>query len=149
MLILPVVGYLTYQLAESSREQARKYQAAAEQLSGANRSLQEAEAAVRRSERLAALGQLIGRPGARTAQSAGHHENIGGDAGEAASMADNEVAREMAGFISSEVDRTNSLVTRFLDFARPLAVCGGAADLRRRSTAPSTKSSATGRPSTW
>ena len=30
------------------------------------------------------------------------------------------VAREMAGFISTEVDRTNSLVTRFLDFARPL-----------------------------
>jgi len=25
-------------------------------------------------------------------------------------------------FISSEVDRTNSLVTRFLDFARPLAI---------------------------
>jgi signal transduction histidine kinase len=35
---------------------------------------------------------------------------------------DNELAREMAGFISSEVDRTNSLVTRFLDFARPLAL---------------------------
>jgi two-component system sensor histidine kinase HydH len=33
---------------------------------------------------------------------------------------ENEVAREMAGFISSEVDRTNSLVTRFLDFVRPL-----------------------------
>jgi len=33
---------------------------------------------------------------------------------------DNEVAREMVGFISTEVDRTNSLVTRFLDFARPL-----------------------------
>src|SRR4029077_11514603 len=29
-------------------------------------------------------------------------------------------AREVAGFISSEVDRTNSLVTRFLEFARPL-----------------------------
>jgi two-component system sensor histidine kinase HydH len=34
--------------------------------------------------------------------------------------AENEVAREVAGFISSEVDRTNSLVTRFLEFARPL-----------------------------
>jgi len=32
------------------------------------------------------------------------------------------VAHEMAGFISSEVDRTNALVTRFLDFARPLAL---------------------------
>ena len=35
---------------------------------------------------------------------------------------DNALAHEMAGFISSEVDRTNSLVTRFLDFARPLSV---------------------------
>jgi signal transduction histidine kinase len=34
----------------------------------------------------------------------------------------NEVAREMADFISTEVDRTNSLVTRFLDFARPMAL---------------------------
>jgi signal transduction histidine kinase len=34
--------------------------------------------------------------------------------------AENEIARELAGFIASEVDRTNSLITRFLDFARPL-----------------------------
>ncbi len=34
--------------------------------------------------------------------------------------ADSAVSHEMAGFISSEVDRTNALVTRFLDFARPL-----------------------------
>jgi len=32
---------------------------------------------------------------------------------------ENDVAREMAGFIAEEVDRTNSLITRFLDFARP------------------------------
>jgi signal transduction histidine kinase len=35
---------------------------------------------------------------------------------------DNDVAHEMAEFISTEVDRTNSLITRFLDFARPLAL---------------------------
>jgi two-component system, NtrC family, sensor histidine kinase HydH len=39
------------------------------------------------------------------------------------------VAREMAGFISTEVDRTNSLVTRFLQFARPLEVRLEQADL--------------------
>ena len=33
---------------------------------------------------------------------------------------ENEVAREVAGYISSEVDRTNSLITRFLEFARPV-----------------------------
>jgi signal transduction histidine kinase len=32
---------------------------------------------------------------------------------------ENEIAKEMAGYIASEVDRTNSLITRFLDFARP------------------------------
>jgi signal transduction histidine kinase len=32
---------------------------------------------------------------------------------------ENPMAQEMAGYISSEVDRTNSLITRFLDFARP------------------------------
>jgi len=32
---------------------------------------------------------------------------------------ENEIAREMSGYIVSEVDRTNSLITRFLDFARP------------------------------
>jgi signal transduction histidine kinase len=32
---------------------------------------------------------------------------------------DNEIAREMAGYITQEVDRINSLITRFLDFARP------------------------------
>jgi signal transduction histidine kinase len=43
--------------------------------------------------------------------------------------AENEVAREVAGFITSEVDRTNSLVTRFLQFARPLELRLDNADL--------------------
>src|SRR5271157_2951048 len=43
--------------------------------------------------------------------------------------AENEVAREVAGFISSEVDRTNSLITRFLQFARPLELRLEKADL--------------------
>jgi len=121
VLLLPVVGFLTYQLAQSNREQARKYQATAEQLAEANRSLQMAEDAVRRSERLAALGQLsaglaheLRNPlGTMKASSEMLLKSVEGE---------NEIAREMAGFISSEVDRTNSLVTRFLDFARPLEV---------------------------
>ncbi len=43
--------------------------------------------------------------------------------------AENEVAREVAGFISSEVDRANSLITRFLHFARPLELRPDTADL--------------------
>jgi signal transduction histidine kinase len=42
---------------------------------------------------------------------------------------ENEVAREVAGFIVSEVDRTNSLITRFLDFARPLRIRPDQTDL--------------------
>jgi len=120
-LLLPVVGYLTQQLVEANREAARKAEAAADQLAEASRNLQEAEAAVRRSERLAALGQL-------SAGLAHELRNPLGTMKASAEMLakqvepDNAVAREMAGFISSEVDRTNSLVTRFLDFARPLSV---------------------------
>jgi len=42
---------------------------------------------------------------------------------------ENEVAREVTGFISTEVDRCNSLVSRFLDFARPLQLRRAPADL--------------------
>ena len=58
VLFLPVVGFLTNQLAEANRDEARKAQAAVEELAEANRNLEEAEAEVRRAERLAALGQL-------------------------------------------------------------------------------------------
>jgi two-component system, NtrC family, sensor histidine kinase HydH len=121
LLNFPLVAYLTNRLAEANRIEARRYQITAEQLSEANRHLSEAEAAVRRSERLAALGQL----------SAGLAHELRNPLGTIKTSAElltrnvateNDVAREMAGFISSEVDRTNTLVSRFLDFARPLAL---------------------------
>jgi len=117
-LFLPVVGYLTYQLAQANQEEKHKAQEAVEELARANRSLQEAQAEVRRAERLAALGQL-------TAGLAHELRNPLGTMKTSAEMLsrqvgqENAVAREMAGFIASEVDRTNSLITRFLDFARP------------------------------
>src|SRR5204862_5741567 len=98
------------------------------QLAAANQSLSEAEAAMRRSERLAALGQL-------SAGLAHELRNPLGTIKASAEMlgksmaAENEVAREVAGFISTEVDRTNQLVTRFLQFARPLQVKADRADL--------------------
>jgi len=118
VLFLPVVGYLTNQLAEANRNETRKSQAAAEKLAEANRHLEEAEAQVRRADRLAALGQL-------TAGLAHELRNPLGTLKTSAEFlekrvsADNEIAREMAGYIQQEVDRINSLITRFLDFARP------------------------------
>ena len=117
-IFLPVVGYLTHELAQANRREAQKAQAAAEELARANRNLKEAQAQVRRAERIAALGQL-------TAGLAHELRNPMGTMKTSAELlarnvaAENAVAREMAGFIAEEVDRTNSLITRFLDFARP------------------------------
>jgi signal transduction histidine kinase len=121
VLALVFLGYLTNQLAEGRRTEARKAQAAAGQLAEANLQLMEAEAAVRRGERLAAIGQL-------SAGLAHELRNPLGTIKASAEMltrniaSESAIAKEMAEFISTEVDRTNTLVTRFLDFARPLAV---------------------------
>ena len=128
VVFLAMVGNLANTLAEELRIQSRNYRRTAEQLSEANEQIQRAEEAVRRSDRLAALGQL-------SAGLAHELRNPLGTIKASAEMltkqvsGENEVAREVAGFISSEVDRTNSLVTRFLQFARPLQVRLETADL--------------------
>jgi two-component system sensor histidine kinase HydH len=125
---LAMAGNLANTLAADLRIQSEKHRRAAEQLAEANAHIQQAEEAVRRSDRLAALGQL-------TAGLAHELRNPLGTIKASAEMlsrqlsAENDVSREMAGFISSEVDRTNSLVTRFLQFARPLQVRLEEADL--------------------
>jgi signal transduction histidine kinase len=119
VLFLPLACYLTYGLAESNRIEAERARAAADELARANERLREAEASVRRGERLAALGQL----------SAGLAHELRNPLSTIRTSAEmltkrlegsNAVAQELAGYIASEVDRTNLLVTRFLEFARPL-----------------------------
>jgi two-component system sensor histidine kinase HydH len=128
VIFLAVAGNLTNTLAEALRRQYARTKAVADQLAEANRSLQQAEEAVRRSDRLAALGQLA-------AGLAHELRNPLGTIRASAEMltrsvaSENEVAREMAGFIAEEVDRTNSLVTRFLDFVRPLELRPAPANL--------------------
>lgn len=118
LLWFPLVGFLTYQLAKANREKTQKLETTAQELAAANQSLKEAEAEMRRSERLAALGQL-------TAGLAHELRNPLGTMKSSAELltkqvsGENEIAKEMAGYISTEVDRTNSLISRFLDFARP------------------------------
>ncbi|HUB81274.1 MAG TPA: ATP-binding protein [Bryobacteraceae bacterium] len=128
VLCLVVTGNLANTLAQELREQSERQRRTAEQLAEANERLQEAEKAARRADRLAALGQL----------SAGLAHELRNPLGTIKASAEllqrnvsseNEVAREMAGFIGSEVDRTNSLVTRFLQFARPLQLRRDKADL--------------------
>ena len=102
-----------------SRRQTMRYQALAETLAEANRRLELAQAEARRSERLAALGQL----------SAGLAHEIRNPLGVIKGSAEmltqklgesNPLATELAGYISTETNRLSALVTRFLDFARPL-----------------------------
>ena len=119
VVTFPLLGLVTYHLAEENRRKASDAEAAAAQLGEANASLRAAEDAVRRADRLAAIGQLTAglahelRNPLSTIKSSSELllQNL---------PAGNELALELAGFISSEVDRTNSLITRFLDFARPL-----------------------------
>ncbi len=130
LLFLAIAGLLVNTLAEALREQSIRYRLVGEQLAESNRNLREAERQVRRAERLAALGQL-------TAGLAHELRNPLGTIKASAEMLDrnlpqsDEIARELAGYISSEVDRTNSLVSRFLDFARPLELRSAEADLER------------------
>ncbi len=113
-----LLGLYTNRFAEDKRREARRYQATAEELAATNKRLQEAQAQMRRSERLAALGQL-------TAGLAHELRNPMGTMKSSAELLsrqvekENEIAREMAGYISSEVDRTNAIIGRFLEFARP------------------------------
>lgn len=127
-IFLIMAGNLANALAAALRSQSEQSKQVAEQLAEANQSLRAAEDAVRRADRLAALGQL-------SAGLAHELRNPLGTIKASAEMlsrsvaSENEVAREVAGFISSEVDRTNALVTRFLDFARPLKLRRDPADV--------------------
>ena len=113
-----VAAIVVNRFVTESRRQAQRYQNLAEALAETNRQLERVQADVRRSERLAALGQL----------SAGLAHEIRNPLAVikgSAETLDKKLAsaeplvRELAGYISSEVNRLNALVSRFLDFARP------------------------------
>ena len=102
-----------------NRGQMKRYQELAETLAETNRRLEQAQAEARRSERLAALGQL----------SAGLAHEIRNPLAVIRGSAEmltqklkqaDPLASELASYVLSETNRLSVLVTRFLDFARPL-----------------------------
>jgi signal transduction histidine kinase len=102
-----------------NRRQIKRYQELAGTLAETNRKLERAQEEARHSERLAALGQMsaglaheIRNPlGVIKGSAEMLHQKLGES---------NPLASELAGYISSETNRLSALVTRFLDFARPL-----------------------------
>ncbi len=118
VLFFFVAAVLVNRFAVENRRQVQRLEDLSEKLEETNRQLRRAEADARRAERLAALGQL----------SAGLAHEIRNPLGVikgSADMLTRKVAAseplvvELAGYISSEVNRLNALVVRFLDFARP------------------------------
>jgi len=102
-----------------NRRQALRYRLLAEELAETNRRLQQAQEEARRSERLAALGQLS----AGLAHELRNPLAVIKGSAETLSrrlQSSDALTTEVTGYISSEVNRLNAIVTRFLNFARPL-----------------------------
>jgi two-component system, NtrC family, sensor histidine kinase HydH len=121
ILFFFLAAMLVNRFSVEIRRRAMAYQLLAEQMSQTNRRLAEVQEEARRSERLAALGQM----------SAGLAHEIRNPLGVIKGSAEmlhtklgesNPLASELAGYISSETNRLSSLVARFLDFARPQAL---------------------------
>ena len=119
ILFFFLAAMLVNRFVIENRRQVKRYQELSETLEETNRHLRRVEAEARRSERLAALGQM----------SAGLAHEIRNPLGVIKGSAEmlsqkltgaQPLAAELAGYISSEVDRLNALVARFLDFARPI-----------------------------
>ena len=129
ILFFFLAGMLVNRFAVEYRRQLQRYQVLSEELAETNRELRQVQEQARRSERLAALGQL----------SAGLAHEIRNPLGIIKGSSEmltrklqgsSPLALELAENISAEVNRLNALVSRFLDFARPSPLTRQTVDLR-------------------
>jgi two-component system sensor histidine kinase HydH len=127
----PVVGLVVYEEAQGKRREMQRTKEAAEQLAESNRTLQLTQASLRRSERLAALGQLTAGLAHELRNPLGTIKASAELLARPTTREKHDVVEELSGYIASEVDRTNALVSRFLDFARPLEVHARTSDIRQ------------------
>jgi len=118
-----IIAFVVFEQARARRQEMARTKEAADRLTESNKSLLLAQASLRRSERLAALGQL-------TAGLAHELRNPLGIIKASAEMLNQpQVMAEMAAYIETEVDRMNGLITSFLNFARPLEIHPQMSDL--------------------
>ena len=113
-----LVAVVVNRFVIENRRQSTLYRRLADELEATNRQLERAEAEARRSERLAALGQLSAGLAHEIRNPLGVIKGSAETLGRKLESSD-PVSVELAGYISSEVNRLNSIVSRFLDFARP------------------------------
>jgi two-component system sensor histidine kinase HydH len=125
-----IVSFLVYEQARAKRDEMVLTQKAISDLAEANQNLRATQASLRRSERLAALGQL-------TAGLAHELRNPLGTIKASSQMLMKDsvqnrpkVMAEMAEYIDTEVNRMSGLITSFLNFARPLQIHPAPANLR-------------------
>lgn len=115
-----IVAFLVFEQAKAKRDEMARTQEAADRLAASNRILQRTEASLRRSERLAALGQLTAGLAHELRNPLGTIKASAEMLNKQSTLARPELVAEMAGYIGTEVDRMNGLISNFLDFARPL-----------------------------